>query len=916
MPNIPQINIEGTIYKLKDAELRENIVLAQNTQPTNENNRIWLQENSEDRQVPTWEEFSEVKSALEQSNTEIDTIEEEIYNFVDIASSDVKSKATGAIETETIGQTITFGTQSNILHYYLEVTTGEIYKIQIRKAANTLYNIVFTDSNGVVKKLYGQGNGTMHVDVETIAVPENVARLYISAQESSGPADWNVNDRVRKTTVDVAKLSDISVINGQISTINKNIGVLDDADDLIISNNSEPPVYLIAAEDIEIGGIVNGENNATQNRARSIHMIPVFKGDILLSKVATNQDYTFYVIYYNSQKAWSSDSVANLMNNVRPVVIASDGYIRILFNPSNTEHTETEMKSYFGSLISIYRARGSDASRAILENKLNANCFEYVIGASNIAIGKLNFNDGSLSGDAAYGFTPFLIPVNVGDALYRKYSDIGFGVAYYDNNYAFVGSTGNTYKYITNPTYIPNGVAFIRVGFQLANSTTPAISDFDGIISIIRFENRDEKLTLGILNRVEHSKYDDCVHGYINSNNGAISNHNYYMATVKYFRVKPGDIVRCANEDLNIWVMEYDLNLNPVRYSDGYIRSLSRNPYPAGEWHVGTDGYVRAHFTNFQAQTEVDISTYYNSLEIVHSLSALNEYDAYAQKSVAPTNWVKARKIREGSDLYTQSCTIIKGYLYCAIDDYNDYTVIQKVDMETGEIIKTYTQDFGHTSIDYCEETDALLLTYGSSTLAIYPNFSAALEGDSLTINDCIQIDCGDVLSGATVCFGEDEYTVYAFIGHDTSAVRHDKCYKLQLGYGETDLSGDGYGTYVESNSYNGTAKLLKTFNGIVREFHDGQYGGRSLSYAQDMKYDGYLYLCFGTYGYNCYVIDLDELSDTYKIVGNYKIKYRASDYSDLYGEAEGLAINGSKIVTTLRDTVGGVSCMFEFNRN
>lgn len=697
------------------------------------------------------DEVSSLKSALEQSNTEIDTIENELYVFVDITSTEVKSKATGAIETNTIGETIVFGTQTNILHYYLDVAPGEIFKIQIRKAANTLYNIVFTDSNGVVKKLYGQGNGTMHVDVETIAVPENATRLYISAQESSGPADWNVNDRVQ---------------------------------------------------------------------------------------------------------------------------------------------------------------------RAIWNNKLIANCLEQEIDAKNITFGRVNFNNGTIGVDGAYCYTPIFIPVNTGDALYRKYSDVGFGVAYYDKNYAFVGSTGNAYQYITNPIYIPYGVAFIRVGFQLANSTSPAISDFDGIITIIRFENRNEKLTLGILNRVEHSKYNDCIHGYINSNNGAINNHNYYMATVKYFRVKPGDIVRCANEDLNIWVMEYDINLSPVRHSDGYVRSLSRNPYPAGEWHVKTDGYIRAYFTNFQAQTEVDISTYYNSLEIVHSLSALNEYDAYVQKTVAPTNWVKARKIREGSDLYTQSCAIIKGYLYCTIDDYQGYTVIQKVDIETGEVVKTYTQDFGHATIDYCEETDTLLLKYGATTLALYPNFSEALEGNSLTIDDCIQIDCGDVLSDASICFGEDEYTVYAFVGHDTSAVRHDKCYKIQLGFGETDLSEDGYGTYTESNSYNGTAKLLKTFNGIIREFHDGQYGGRSLSYAQDMKYDGYLYLCFGTYGYNCYVIDLDELSETYKIVGNYKIKYRSSDYSDLYGEAEGLAINGSKIVTTLRDTVGGFSCMFEFNRN
>ena len=71
MPNIPQINIEGTVYKLKDAELRDNIILAQNAQPANENNRIWLQENSEERQVPTWEEFSDLQSALNDAKKDI-----------------------------------------------------------------------------------------------------------------------------------------------------------------------------------------------------------------------------------------------------------------------------------------------------------------------------------------------------------------------------------------------------------------------------------------------------------------------------------------------------------------------------------------------------------------------------------------------------------------------------------------------------------------------------------------------------------------------------------------------------------------------------------------------------------------------------------------------------------------------------
>lgn len=67
MANIPVIRIGSTDYKIKDAEFRDNVILAQDTQPNVDTNRIWLRSSTEDHQVPTWEEFSDVKSALDFS---------------------------------------------------------------------------------------------------------------------------------------------------------------------------------------------------------------------------------------------------------------------------------------------------------------------------------------------------------------------------------------------------------------------------------------------------------------------------------------------------------------------------------------------------------------------------------------------------------------------------------------------------------------------------------------------------------------------------------------------------------------------------------------------------------------------------------------------------------------------------------
>lgn len=65
MPNIPELKIGSTTYKLKDAELRQDILLVKNQQPTEECNRIWVKEStSEEYQVPTMDDFAGVNINL------------------------------------------------------------------------------------------------------------------------------------------------------------------------------------------------------------------------------------------------------------------------------------------------------------------------------------------------------------------------------------------------------------------------------------------------------------------------------------------------------------------------------------------------------------------------------------------------------------------------------------------------------------------------------------------------------------------------------------------------------------------------------------------------------------------------------------------------------------------------------------
>ena len=877
----------------------------------------WSSNSSKFAATKLGDDVSALKSAFDANEVKTDSITYDLYDYEYIGADQVTGFANGCIFTTAVGEAITFGTEPNLRHCYITVSAGEIYRIGLRKWETTKrYHIAFTDSNGTVLALYEKGNGTSSTVIDIYAVPTGATRLYTFAKTSAEPSASNPYWSIKKAVVKYAEEDETQSKFDNVWSVVRN-------NNLTIMDNAETPVYNVCKSDIELGTFTDGEEQPSSNRARNRNYIHVYPGDIIASYRASNAAYTFAVLYYNLSYVYQSQSGWALLSGTHAITIETEGFIRLLFNPSNTGSSDEQVKEYFNGTVAVIRSAGDKKANLAYLDRYDPNTLVRTIKSEEIAFGAINPSDGSIAAATSRGATPSFIPVNPGDAIRRKKSAIGVIISFYDASRTFIRSNSSSYSFFDYQIVVQPGDSYIRIGYKNNDTDTPLLTDFDGIVSITRFAEKQDMLTLGILNRVEYSKPDECVHGYINPNTGGISSHAKYMAVQKFFRVRPGDIVRCANFDLNVWVMEYDLSFNPVRHNDGYIRKRNKNPYPAGEWHVKTDGYVRAHFTNYNAQTEVDIDTYGNSLEVVHSLSALNEYDAVRTKWVTPDGNVKARKIRQNQDITAQGGVIIDGYLYIGTDDYAGNYTIQKVDIQTGATLKTYPHNLGHCScLDYCEKTDTLLTHNGNFVL--YPNFSQALSGDSFDIANCIQI-ANDLPADSGWCFGEDEYTLYGFHGYDS--VTHaigNIAYKVKLGFGDNDLSANGYGTYTASETYNGTAELVKTYIGEIREDHDGNFGGSNASYAQDCKYDGYLYLCYGTDGYNCFVIDFDDRADMYHVVGNYKWVYRDYDYSEHRGEAECVAFNGSKIVSVLRhlatsaEQAQGItssSCMFEFER-
>lgn len=164
MPNIPEIKIGNTTYKIKDTELRNNIILAQNSQPSNENNRIWLQADSEDHQVPTWEEFSAVKNTFNHVVQTSNVLED---------SADIQYiSGAGASTTSITGVLKTY----NLSNYGLKV--GDVIKIAVSGySTNYLSTITdvklglyFYDAND---SLIGSRNRVAPPGAINLTIPEN-----------------------------------------------------------------------------------------------------------------------------------------------------------------------------------------------------------------------------------------------------------------------------------------------------------------------------------------------------------------------------------------------------------------------------------------------------------------------------------------------------------------------------------------------------------------------------------------------------------------------------------------------------------------------------------------------------------------------------------------------------------------------
>ena len=157
-----------------------------------------------------------------------------------------------------------------------------------------------------------------------------------------------------------------------------------------------------------------------------------------------------------------------------------------------------------------------------------------------------------------------------------------------------------------------------------------------------------------------------------------------------------------------------------------------------------------------------------------------------------------------------------------------------------------------------------------------------------------------------TYCWGEDNRTVYAVKSYDGSTPATQTRWifeKIILG--------------VTNGEYDGTYAVDKVYDGVVNEGIDTYHakGQGNQNYIQDLDFDGYLYVAVGTSGHNFLVVDLDDHTSTFRVVGNYNHKYYDSNRVEHFLEPELVALDGCYIYCGSRSWSENIYELLKFTK-
>jgi len=253
-------------HPLKDASARENLVKVQDTQPESNDNVVWVKETPENEvQVPTYDEFSELKSAFEADK---DTI-------FDLEQITITNWERGGVKENDGVATVTSTTSYN--HFILNVIAGNTYTVKLNQTTSSTYPyyIFLTDSSDNVIARFAPKPSVEGYYEYSVFVHSGATKMYVM-YKTDGAYLPITKKYVYTTTTDIAK-------------IQANIGTM-------ISKETD-----VTPESVTIGGVngtVGDAINVTTSTGYSHVIVTVSPGErykvITLTNVSTAYPYYVY----------------------------------------------------------------------------------------------------------------------------------------------------------------------------------------------------------------------------------------------------------------------------------------------------------------------------------------------------------------------------------------------------------------------------------------------------------------------------------------------------------------------------------------------------------------------------------------------------------------------------------------------
>ena len=671
--------------------------------------------------------------------------------------------------------------------------------------------------------------------------------------------------------------------------------------------------YRVSTADDWEQGTISGStgNKSSTTRSRTKMYLPIFRGDVIkLSPVYKNDvataDYSINLWYYDTNKAYVSTSDWYVLNLYRTILIENDGYIRLhgnngdpaFFAESFTIIHAEKNSYYYGEIdrLSLYKQNG---------------CLQ--ITSDMLIKGSLGVEDDSPSttGELSRAKTFNYFRVYKNDIIDTSGNDLyKFNVFVYNEEKTYITNTG-----FRNAPYKISQDGYVRILFK--NTDDSNFSNFSVLNGFVFIRNGGNTIPLTDYEykRIEISKTEDFAYGAIQSTGISVRTDRFYCK--KYFTVVKGDIVKIASSGLH-----YVVNI----YNSNGVRTEATNWLNDRYYIAQHNGFVRIHF--YKDSGEITLSDYDDIISVIHPYNEIEK-----RIHIPPKHLLRKPKRKVTNLTVSQDGCIINDKLWMFTDGLGRTGNINIVDLNTFEVVETKHHTLGHANcVDYNVENNYLVsyvrgeAGYNHPAIGLYPNPSSK---NTLSTDDegyiVIKLyDANKMMSpSASLCWGEDTQTIYYMDGYysdmnQLTPATSINIYKIQLGVGNNDLSNNGYGVYnqVDAGEYNGTCKVIKTYTGEVANGLDTVIGNNSyIGTCQGMEYDGYLYVGFGTAGNNFIAIELDDMSDTYRVVDNYLYHDYNDSYVEKIYEPELLALHNHKIICGSSSSTNG-SLVLEFIRN